>query len=119
MERYLAYIRNLDMTYTKAYGNCKEVCEGMKKRFPELRLVRGHYYCAVWSKRGHWWLETESGERIDPTAMQFPSKGKGVYEEWDDSQPEPTGMCPNCGELCYNGEYVHEHCYNAFVASLM
>lgn len=98
-----------------SYGACREVTKDMQKEFPELRRVRGHYYCWVWGKREHWWLE--DGEVIDPTASQFPSKGKGRYEEWQGL--EPTGKCPNCGEYCFEGEQVHQHCHDEFVRSLL
>ncbi len=96
---------------------CRIVTKQMAKEFPELRRVRGHYYCWVWDKREHWWL-TNGDEIIDPTASQFPSKGEGRYEEFDDG-PEPTGMCLECGEYTFNGEQVHEQCYTAFVGSLI
>ena len=28
----------------------------------------------------------------------------------------PTGICPNCGNNCYHGEYVHTECENKYVA---
>lgn len=119
MDKYEEYITNtLQMNYSKAYGHCKEVCEKMKELFPELTLVRGHYYDAHWGEREHWWFTSPNGNIVDPTKEQFPTKGKGVYIPWDESQPEPTGMCPNCGEYCYNGEDVHDHCRASFLASL-
>lgn len=99
-------------------GQCEEVTTAMAEAFPELRRVRGHYHCWIWGKREHWWLVGKHGSVIDPTAAQFPSKGAGRYEEWDESQPESTGMCPNCGEYCYDGEQVHEHCHDEFMRSL-
>ena len=116
--KYQRYLNNLDMTYEKAYGKCKDVSEEMLKHFPELRLARGHYYCHKWGERMHHWLVTPEGKIIDPTKIQFPSNGFGVYEEWDETQQEPTGMCPNCGEYIYDGRHVHEECEGAFIASL-
>jgi hypothetical protein len=84
-----------------AYGTCKEVTQSMVEAFPELRRVRGHYYCGIWGERQHWWCVSPAGEIVDPTAAQFPSKGLGEYVEWVEGTEEPTGMCPNCGELCY------------------
>jgi len=112
---YQEYIKNLNLDYSKAYGKCEKICKEMKEVFPELKLIRGHYYCIVWGERQHWWLEAEDGKVIDPTAIQFPSKGTGVYEPWGDKE-EPTGKCPNCGEYTYN-EYIHKECHDAFVAS--
>jgi hypothetical protein len=105
---------------TETYGYCAEVTEQMAKSFPELRRVRGHYYCTVWGERGHWWLVDEEGNVVDPTADQFPSKGNGVYVEWDDSLPEPSGMCPNCGDYCYDGNYFcSKHCESSYTAFVM
>ena len=106
-EKYSKYIADLKMTYSKAYGNCKPICKQMKEHFPELKRIRGHYYCIVWGERMHWWLQPENGDIIDPTAIQFPTKGHGVYEPWDETQDEPIGKCPNCGEYIFNGCYVH------------
>lgn len=84
------------------YGACAEVTKSMAEAFPELRRVRGHYYCYSWGKRTHWWLEDADGKIIDPTSAQFPSKGAGHYEPWDESQPEHNCRCMNCGETFYS-----------------
>jgi hypothetical protein len=115
----MTYLEWIEQNVPDPRGTCREVTEEMAKEFPELRRVRGCYYCWTWGEREHWWLVDEVNDRIiDPTAAQFPSKGTGTYEEWDESHPEPTGMCPNCGEYCYKGEQVHEHCHDEFVRSL-
>ena len=102
----------------ETYGTCEEVTKEMQKEFPELRRVRGHYFCWTWGEREHWWLVDEINDCIiDPTKDQFPSKGTGTYEEWNG--PEPTGKCPNCGEYCYDGEQVHEYCHDEFMRSLL
>lgn len=99
------------------YGYCFEATRRMVEDFPELVRVRGHYYCHTWGERGHWWCKTASGEIVDPTAMQFPSKGYGEYIEWDESQQEPTGMCPNCAGLCYDGgTCCSENCHIEYAA---
>jgi len=113
-DKYIKYINQLNMTYEKAYGNCEKVCRKMQRQFPELQLIRGHYYCIVWGERTHWWLQTECGDIIDPTAIQFPTNGSGVYEPWDETQEEPTGKCIQCGEYCYKGIYIHQECQEAF-----
>jgi hypothetical protein len=105
---------------TEAYGKCKEMAEEMAKIFPELTIVRGHYYCMVWGEREHWWLVDEQGHIVDPTAAQFPTKGNGEYVPWDEGAPEPTGMCPNCGEYCYDGNYCcSESCSISYAAYCM
>lgn len=103
----------------KGTGKCKEITQAMQEAFPELRLIRGHYYCLVWGEREHWWLVDVDGSIVDPTAAQFPSKG-GRYEALADDTPEPTGKCPNCGEYCYgSGECCSEACHKSYVAYLM
>jgi hypothetical protein len=112
-----AFGRWISENVPEAYGKCAEVTIAMQATFPELRRVRGHYYCPVWGEREHWWLIDAEGEIVDPTAKQFPSGGLGEYVEWDESQPEPTGMCPNCGGHCYGGESVcSEKCGIEYVA---
>lgn len=91
-------------TVTETYGTCREVTEAMAVAFPELTRVRGHYYCFAWGERAHWWLVDPAGEIVDPTATQFPSKGRGVYIPWEEGDQEPTGMCPNCGGNVYDGD---------------
>lgn len=115
---YQKYIDNLNMTYEKAYGKCESVCKDINTRFPELKLIRGHYFDTAWGERAHWWLTDSTGKIVDPTAIQFPSKGRGVYESWDESQPEPTGKCSNCGEYIFDGKYLHKECEIEFRASL-
>lgn len=92
------------------YGKCASATLEMQKVFPELKRIRGHYHCVIWGTRMHWWLVDENNELIDneiidPTCEQFPTKGNGVYEPWIEGSPEPTGKCPNCGELCYDNKY--------------
>ena len=100
------------------YGQCEEATKRMVEAFSHLRRVRGHYHCPIWGERAHWWCE-EDGQIIDPTAGQFPSKGAGEYVEWDESQPEPTGMCPQCGGHCYDGAGVcSDACAAAYTAYL-
>ncbi|MBU2007445.1 MAG: hypothetical protein KKF08_18910 [Gammaproteobacteria bacterium] len=115
--KYQYWIRkNVDTTY----GKCASVTEAMCAAFPELTRVRGHYYCVAWGEREHWWCKDQDGNIVDPTAGQFPSKGRGVYVEWEEGAKEPTGMCPNCGEYCYDGNYFCcENCEIAYVAYVM
>ncbi len=86
---------------SSGYGKCDSRTLEMQKVFPELQRVRGHYWCLSWGRRTHWWLKTADGAVVDPSANQFPSKGTGFYEEHDESQPEPTGRCLNCGEYIF------------------
>lgn len=103
-------------------GKCAEVTEAMQEVFPELNRVRGHYICplCVFSSTPifpHWWLVAPDGQVIDPTAAQFPSKGSGVYEPHDESEPEPTGKCHECGNYCYDGNFFCcENCEISYMA---
>lgn len=103
------------------YGKCAEATERMVVEFPELRRVRGHYFCSAWLWREHWWCVAADGAVVDPTAGQFPSRGVGEYREWDESKPEPTGRCPNCGKYCYDGRTCcSDRCtteYQAYIRS--
>lgn len=103
-------------------GQCAEVTEAMQKAFPELTRVRGHFMCLVWGPRAHWWLVDPDGEIVDPTVAQFPTAGlaaPSAYEPWDESEPEPTGMCPNCGGYCYDGyDLCSDECERAYIAYL-
>jgi hypothetical protein len=96
--KYRAWVAE---TVTETYGKCKEVTEAMVAAFPELTRVRGHYMCADWGKRAHWWLVDENGEIVDPTADQFPCKGTSEYVPWEEGAEEPTGKCMNCGGYTY------------------
>lgn len=105
--------------YTKYRGKCKEMSEALVQQNPELRLVRGFYDCPVWGEQQHWWCEDSDGKNVDPTKNQFPSKGIGMYREFD-------GMvsCSNCGTemhehevVCADGRYAFcsGKCYGRFV----
>lgn len=80
--------------YLKYRGKCKELAEELVEKNPELTLVRGHYFCPIWNTdEKHWWTVDKDGNVHDPTAEQFPSKGKGIYTPFD-------GMliCEECGK---------------------
>lgn len=110
------YQKWINDNVNETYGRCKEISDAMRKAFPELTLVRGFYYCPYWGERQHWWL-TDGDEIVDPTVEQFPSKGTGHYEPLDESKPQPTGLCPNCGGYCFDGNYCcSEACHNAYAA---
>lgn len=98
------YGKWIDQIQGPVAGRCKELSEAMHRAFPELRVVRGHYICPVSGHRPHWWLMAADGEIVDPTARQFVSGGIGEYQPLDESQPQPTGRCANCGQHCYNAQ---------------
>jgi transcriptional antiterminator Rof (Rho-off) len=70
MKKYQAWIEKHYSTPEQAKYKCYQACSAMNKKFPELKIVRGHVVLACqWHQ--HWWLETKTGEIIDPTAIQF------------------------------------------------
>ncbi len=103
-EEYRIYIQNTFPTKDSAYGKCENATIQMMKIFPELKRVRGHVDCILRGVKEHWWLK-DGDEIIDPTSAQFVIIGTDQYEEWDETKPEPTGKCGNCGAYCYNGDY--------------
>ena len=100
------------------YGECHKYCKEMKEVFPELEIKKGFYYDFQWGERMHGWLVDPEGNIVDPTKNQYPSRGNGKYVELKEEEL-PTGMCPNCGELIFDGKYTHKECHDAYVASLM
>ncbi len=89
-------------TYESVYGRCAEATKKMVEAFPELKRVAGHYYDLAIGEREHWWCVAPDGSVVDPTAAQFPTKGRGVYAELDPDAPVPTGRCMDCGAYVYN-----------------
>lgn len=107
---YADFINNV----TEHYGRCREVTDRMVQQFPELRQVRGYYHCPIWGEREHWWCVDPNGKVVDPTFAQFPSKGIGEYVEYHG--PEATGMCPECGGYCFDGNYFcSEPCKTSYM----
>lgn len=84
----------MESDYSKYRGKCKEMCEEAIRDNPELTIVRGHYFCPIWnSDEQHWWTVRLDGSIYDPTAKQFPSKGAGIYTEFDG-----IVTCEECGK---------------------
>jgi len=92
--------------YRKYRGKCKEMSEELCAADPTLRLVRGYYHCPHWGKQAHWWCSRPDGIIVDPTVLQFPSKGYGVYEEFDG-----ICECEYCGKLVGRHFYCSYECY--------
>lgn len=118
--RYLEWILANVAGYSEAYGKCKETAHAMATMFEELRVARGHYHDPVWGERAHWWCETKDGVIVDPTYVQFPSKGRGGYVEFIGTDDQlPTGKCPNCGGECFNGDSIcSDFCARDYLAYL-
>lgn len=117
-QEYVDWIKTNVPDYASAFGQCASVTEKMAEAFPELKRVRGHYYCYAWGERAHWWLVTPDKEIVDPTCEQFPSKGRGQYDEWDESKEMPViSVCANCGEEFEGtGTCCSSGCHSAYVA---
>ncbi len=105
--------------YQKYRGKCKEMSEALCKENPELTLVRGHYYCPIWdSDEPHWWCTKPDGTIVDPTKLQFPSKGHGIYTPFNG-----YCECANCGKEILEEEATTDGrfafcsltCYGQFV----
>jgi hypothetical protein len=87
--------------YLKYRGKCKEYVEKAVKEDPTLLAVRGFYYDAAWGRQAHWWCLKQDGTIFDPTAKQFPSKGYGVYEEFDGFIE-----CEECGKTVHESKAI-------------
>lgn len=105
--------------YTLYRGKCKEMSEAAIAEDPTLRLVRGHYFCPIWgTEEGHWWTVRPDGTIFDPTKLQFPSEGLGLYTEFDG-----ICQCADCGEDVPEAEahiegryaFCSYSCYGHFV----
>lgn len=79
--------------YQRFRGKCKEMSEAAVAADPTLTLVRGHYICPIWGEQAHWWCVRPDGTVLDPTALQFPSKGIGEYIPFDGFLE-----CAECGK---------------------
>lgn len=101
-------IANEESNYSKYRGKCKEMSEALVRENSALILVRGFYHCPVWGTQPHWWTKDAEGKIYDPTKLQFPSAGIGVYEEFDGTMP-----CEECGNMtteadaAFNGHYAY------------
>lgn len=82
------------MTNYKLYrGRCKELSEQAVRDDPSLKLVRGHYFCPIWNTdEPHWWTTRPDGSIHDPSKLQFPSAGLGVYTPFSGRL-----ACAECG----------------------
>lgn len=108
----------MESDYSKYRGKCKEFSEKLVLKNPSLRLVRGWYHCPFWGQQGHWWCEDSHGNIVDPTKLQFPSKGNGTYEEFNGIL-----TCDQCGkefpeeEECSGSNYpvCSTQCYMSMV----
>lgn len=123
MQKYQDWITLNYLTSQKARRACEEATLSMESAFPELIRVRGlavveEPYGLPPTRTPHWWLKTEDGEIVDPTAHQYPTRILS-YEEADERLGPPTGRCSNCGKLCYKSNYFcSDECSEEYMAYL-
>lgn len=108
LQDYMDWIREEYPTPESALLQCEKATLRMSSIFPELIRVRGlahvkEPFDLSPTKTPHWWLETPEGDIVDPTEHQFPTEIL-KYDPVDESKGNPTGKCPNCGDLSYGGE---------------
>lgn len=102
---------------------CAEATQAMVLEFPELTRVRGlahveEPFSLPPTRTPHWWCVDTSGIVVDPTAHQYPTRIL-KYEPVDESLGEPSGKCPNCGNFCYEGNYLcSKFCETEYMAYL-
>lgn len=87
--------------YARFRGRCRELSEQAASEDPTLAVKRGYYHCPFFGKQGHWWCVRKDGTIVDPTALQFPSAGRGMYEEFDG-----FFECEECGKTIHEAETV-------------
>jgi hypothetical protein len=87
-------------------GACESLSSLMAQEFPELRQTAGYYYDSCWGPQQHWWCVAPDGTVVDPTSEQFPSKGRGTYEELSEDD-RPVGCCMDCGSDVFR-KYVND-----------
>ena len=81
--------------YLKYRGKCKELCEAAIVSDSTLKLVRGHYFDPIRNTdEEHWWTVKQDGTIYDTSIKQFPSKGSGIYTEFDGKV-----ACSECGKI--------------------
>ena len=122
MQEYTDWINKYYPTPQSAYRQCAEATLEMLGVFPELTRIRGLASIREPgdlppTKTNHWWLTSPTGDVIDPTSHQWPTE----VLEYRPATPgrEPTGKCPNCGDLCYDGDSLcTDKCSKEFLAYL-
>ena len=96
--------KNTPTEFTDAFGRCHDFVAQLVKEFPEeLTAIVGYYHDPMWGPRHHAWCITSRGTIVDPTAGQFPSAGRGVYEPFGDHPP--LFKCQNCGADVFTDEW--------------
>ena len=102
--------KNVSKNPNDVLQTCEEATLKMKEVFPELQRIRGLVHTTdQWgdkNKYPHWWLiDPWDNDIIDPTVLQFCLCTILGYIPIDENRI-PTGKCPNCGDVCYDNEYL-------------
>lgn len=122
-KNYFLWIKDNYPTPQSAKLKCFEASLKMKDIFPELTVVRGMIlveepFDLPPFKTTHWWCLDPNNFVVDPTAHQYPTDII-EYTPVDESKGDPTGKCPNCGDLCYDNEYLcSKQCEKDYMAYL-
>lgn len=90
---------------------CAEITTQLVAAYPTLTRHRGTVFVGFGFTRTHWWCQ-DGAVIVDPTVRQF-DQWAGVlsYEEFiPDARGEPTGKCPDCGELVYGDTFCDATC---------
>ena len=121
--RYSSWIKDMYPTKKSAFRKCDEATKKIVKEFPELKRVRGTIKVLELggyspTETTHYWCVTKEGKIIDPTGHQYPTEIL-EYKEYDESLGEPSGICPNCGELRYSdSHFCSEKCSREYLSYL-
>ena len=111
-----------DTKYKTFRGKCKELSEAACAEDPTLTLVRGHYFCPLWNTdEPHWWTVRQDGSIYDPSKLQFPSAGNGIYTPFNG-----VVCCSECGKegteetMSFESNYAFcsYRCHGRFVGVL-
>lgn len=93
--------------YEKYRGKCKELTEALVKEIPTLTIVRGHYFDHVWGRdEPHWWCVNDEGVIYDPSRLQFPTEGDGIYTPYSGYSD-----CEHCGKQVAEKDIIQQGRY--------
>lgn len=93
--------------YLEFRGRCKELSEAACAADASLTMVRGHYFCPIWNRdEPHWWCVRPDGTIHDPSKLQFPSRGLGIYQPFDGFVE-----CAECGKEIHEDDAQFESRY--------
>lgn len=149
LREYKDWIRDFVLSVDEHVENkCTSATEKMVEAFPELKRVRGFVFPTFdmarieamlphqgmseeelrmcWHREvgvtQHWWCETEDGQTVDPTRLQYKHWPVITYVAYVEEKhgPLPKGKCMECGELCFPpwSGVCSQKCHDRFDAYL-